>query len=371
MIDFVGRQALSAAPTGSKQCTICERERMADSDVTIDELPLESAGQRLRRAREAAGLSLGDVAARTKIAERHLASVEESRFGALASRTYAVGFARAYARSVALDEAEIAQAVREELAESDASKAAVPKVDAFEPGDPARVPGSRLAWAAGLGAVLVIICVFVFWRGFFSPAVSLPELTAETQAEASGSAAPVVATAPAGGPVVFTATAPGIWVKFYDSAGKTLLEKQLAQGESFTVPADANGPLIRTARPDALAITVGGRPVPALRDKATNVRDVPVTAAALLARSAPAVVPGAPASAAPAAATAPVQPALPARPAATAPLLPRAVQPSPAPRPAPTSTPVPASTPTPAAPAAAQAPPPAAVAPAEPSTVSN
>ncbi len=65
---------------------------MAEAHEDVAELPLDPAGVRLRRAREAAGLSRADIAARTKIAERHLASIEEGNFAALASRAYAVGF---------------------------------------------------------------------------------------------------------------------------------------------------------------------------------------------------------------------------------------------------------------------------------------
>lgn len=252
---------------------------------------MESVGARLRRSREKADLTLGDIASRTKIAERHLASIEESRFGDLASRTYAVGFARAYAREVGLDEGQVAQAVRDELAETDRAHAAA-KADAFEPGDPARVPGSGIALVAGLCAVVAIALVAIFWRSFFSPAASLPELTTENEAVAAASAAPPSA-APAvapDGPVVFTALAPNIWVKFYDAAGNQLMQKLMVLGESYTVPADANGPMIRTARPDALRVTVGGRNLPRLADEAVSIKDVPVSAAALLARAAPAPV---------------------------------------------------------------------------------
>jgi transcriptional regulator with XRE-family HTH domain len=339
---------------------------MAEQDVQFEETPVDTVGTRLRKAREAAGLSLGDVAARTKIAERHLLSIEQSRFEALASRTYAVGFARAYARAVALDEAQIAEAVREELAASDMARQPR-QVDAFEPGDPARVPGSRLAWLAALSAAVVIVFVFVYWRSFFSPAVPLPELTAP-EATASATAVPTAGPAPpppaAGAPVVFTALQPDIWVKFYDAAGNQLMQKQMGQGESYTVPADANGPMIRTARPDALQITVGGRIVPKLDERSVSVKDVPVTAAALLARGAapPATAPTAPApqpSASPqAAATLSPSP----RPSAAA---------SPAPRPSPTAAARRPAAPSPApaipAPAATSAPP-AAV---ETSPVSN
>lgn len=344
---------------------------MADRDIPDDELPLESAGSRLRSAREAAGLSLGDVAARTKIAERHLSSIEQSRFEALASRTYAVGFARAYARAVGLDEVQIAQAVRDELAAADNVRQPTP-VDVFEPGDPARVPGSRLAWVAALGAIAVIGFVFVFWRSFFSPAVSLPELTAprESPTAVSTSGAPAAPRASASTPVVFTATVPDVWVKFSDAAGNQLMQKQMAQGESYTVPANANGPLLRTARPDALQITVGGRIVPKLSDRPVSLKDVPVSAAALLGRAVPAPSARAlatqPSAVAPANAPSPAtQPSAAARPAASP--APTAQRRQAEPSPSPAASPLPAA----AAPVPALAVEPAAVAPPETSTVSN
>ena len=59
------------------------------------------------------------------------------------------------------------------------------------------------------------------------------------------------------------------------------------------MPADATQPMLRTGRPDALAITVGGRPIPKLAETLQTVSDVPVTAAALLARGRPAAAPAA------------------------------------------------------------------------------
>ena len=250
------------------------------------ELPLEGVGPRLRRAREMAGLSRADIAARTRIADRHLVSIEEGQFAALASRTYAIGFSRSYARAVGLNESEVTRAVNEEL-DLAGSRSIRNAKATFEPGDPTRVPSARTAWVAALGAVLVVLAGFFFWRSFYSPAVSLPPLLPDKEAAAApqAQAAQNPAAAPqAQGPVVFTAREDGVWVRFYDAAGNQLLQKVMAQGESYSVPADANGPMIRTARPDALAITVGGKPVPVLSDKQQIVSDVPVTAAALLAR---------------------------------------------------------------------------------------
>ena len=75
------------------------------------------------------------------------------------------------------------------------------------------------------------------------------------------------------------------WVKFYDADGERLYEAQMDEGDSFTVPADAEGPQVWTGRPYALAITVGGRSVPKLSEVDEVIKDVPITAEALLARA--------------------------------------------------------------------------------------
>lgn len=336
---------------------------MAEQDQPQQEqAPIASVGTQLRLAREAAGLNRADVSARTKIAERHLATIESGNFAGLASATYAVGFSRAYARAVGLDEAEVAKAVRAEMGAVDETNER-PLVQTFEPGDPARVPASGIAWAAALGAILVIGAVFFFWRSYYSPAVSLPDLIAPKAPQAATSVAPVRAApaAPAAqGSVVFTALDERVWVKIYDASGKQLLQKEMARGESFTLPPDAAGPLIRTARPDALAITIGGRPVPRLAERQTSIADVPVSAAALLARTLPAgAAPAQAPTQAVAAAAVPAprpsmaapapRPASPASRSTAAPPRPRPTQaPAPIPTPVPQPTPAaPAPTPTP------------------------
>lgn len=248
-------------------------------------LPLDSAGMRLVRAREAAGLSRAQVAAETKIPERHLAAMEQGNFAALPARTYAVGFSRSYAKAVGANEAEIVAAVREELA-GQIGEPAHRGVPAFEPGDPARVPSAGLTWLALLLALgLVVAGLFFGWKSYFAPGGSLPSLIAEETPAPVAAPVPSQAAAPApAGPVVFTATAPGIWVKFYDGAGQQLLQKELALGESWTVPAGLPDVKLWTARPEALAITIGGQPVAPLSNVQQMVKDVPVTAAALLAR---------------------------------------------------------------------------------------
>jgi transcriptional regulator with XRE-family HTH domain len=266
-------------------------------------------GDQLRAAREAQGLSLSDISAQTRVAERHLISIEENRFAQLAAPTYAVGFSRAYARAVGLDEAEIVARVRRQLDAQPQARAA--PTASFEPGDPARVPPSRIAWLAGLSALVVVGLLVVYWSNFLSPEGTLPSLlpSGSRTAAPRGVSAPARTVAPppvaAIGPVVLTASAPRVWIKVTDGGGKQLLQKELGEGESWTVPAEADAPQLRTARPDQLRITVAGRAIPPLGDKPEVISGVLLTPVALSARSsaaqtpptpAPAVTPGNPQS---------------------------------------------------------------------------
>ena len=89
---------------------------------------------------------------------------------------------------------------------------------------------------------------------------------------------------------MLTATAP-VWLRVYDKANKVLLQKEMAVGETFTVPADADTPMVRTGRADALKVTIDGREIPPLGPPEKTVRDVVLTAAALAARPAPVAPP--------------------------------------------------------------------------------
>ena len=276
-----------------------------EEDVEVEEAPpqFERVGDRLRATREAKGLSIEQVAGETRIPQRHLETLEAGNFVDLPSRTYAIGFSRTYARTLGLDEREVTDQVRAELAEGNPQVAEKPA--RFEPGDPARVPGRGLAWFALLAAVLLIGGIFAFYRSYFSPGMGpapLEEPAAEVAGQGSTDAAttPQPAGQPTGGPVVFTSDdAEGSWVRFYDGEGNRLYEGVLAKGQTFTVPADAKDPQIRTGKPYALSITVSGRPVPKLSEKDEVLSDVPVSAAALLARETPPA--SSPASPAPAA----------------------------------------------------------------------
>lgn len=262
-------------------------------DLGYEEGPPEigGIGAQLKAAREARGLTLEQVAAETRIPQRHLVTIEAGNFAALPARTYAIGFTRTFAKAVGLNESEVADRVRAELdAQETGPRARVP---GFEPGDPARVPSRALGWIMALAVVLVLAGLFVVFRPYFSPAAELPSLVEQQEAEQTAAERPAqrpaTDAANASGPVVFTALDEA-WVRFYTPEG-TLSEMLMAPGDSYTVPADASQPMLRTGRPDALQITVGGRPVPKLSEDEQVVSDVPVSAQALLARGRPAPSP--------------------------------------------------------------------------------
>lgn len=256
-----------------------------------------SVAVRLVAARQALGLSASEVALRTRVTLRHIAALEAGDYNAMPGRPYAIGFAKAYARVVGLGGAEIADAVRSEL-QGSAPRLEPKMLNQFEVGDPAKTPTRLVAWLALLLVGAILAMGGIFWRSYYAPAVSLPSLVREP---APSAAVPpqredlplkAATTQPPGnGPVVFTSLEEGIWVKFYDGQGQQLMQKQLAKGETYTLPGDAVGPQIWTGRPDALSITIGGQPIPRLAEAEKVMKDVPVDAASLRARPA-APVPG-------------------------------------------------------------------------------
>lgn len=150
---------------------------MSETQDEQQELPLVGAGARLLAGREAAGISRAAIAARTRISERVIAQMEAGRFDALPSRTYAVGFARSYARTVGIDETMIVDMVRRELGYAPPSEVAA--IASTEPGDPARVPTARFAWWLAFAALVLAAGGLYVWRTYWAPSMALPSLLPE------------------------------------------------------------------------------------------------------------------------------------------------------------------------------------------------
>jgi cytoskeletal protein RodZ len=268
---------------------------MADEELaTQGELAITRTGDRLRLAREAAGLSLADIATRTRITQRHLAAIEKSDFSELPGRTYVTGFARAYARAVDLPEAEIGAAVRREL--EDDAYGSRPLYEAYEPTDPARLPTARLTWTLVI-VTLLLASAYGVWR-FLSVEPDEALIAAQNRA-ADASEAPQsdATTAPAtkaaagqsavaaNAPVVLTGVSE-VWIGFDDAKGKTENWRTLDAGETYQVPpAYIEQFTLRTSIPQALKVTVGGRDIGPIGAPDTLVKGVSLKPADLVARA--------------------------------------------------------------------------------------
>jgi len=219
---------------------------------------IASIGERLRLAREAKGMSLDDIANRTRIPIRHLQHIESEEWDALPAATYAIGFTRNYANAVGLDGAELAAELRERIG---GPRSRAPATQYYEQADPARVPPRSLAIGAAILA-MILAAAYFFWPDAAAdgPAeVPILEVGApQGPAPATQAAAPAVTPqAAAGRPVTLTATGE-VWLRVSDGPdGPILFSGSLAAGQTFAVPASAQRPVIRTGRPQLLRAAVG------------------------------------------------------------------------------------------------------------------
>ncbi|MGY4398028.1 cytoskeleton protein RodZ [Sphingomonas sp. UYAg733] len=300
----------------------------------------KTAGERLRDAREAQGLSLAEIAARTRIPIRQLEAIETSNFAALPSVTYSVGFAKAYARAVGMDEVAIAREVR---SQNDTGVRRT-EYEAYEINDPARTPTGGVVVVTAVLAVLLLIAAGLW----FGTNLFRGEGSAPASPMAEGGAVPMAPVAnptpaaPAGGQVTLVAT-DDIWLRIYDATGKTLFQNTMKPGDRYDVPADANGPMINIGRPDKLQILLNGSQLPPLGDGRLAIKDIGISAAALKGRVNGVSVPVA-------------APTSRATPTATATRIPLAFTTQRRPETSPTGVPTPAASATPPAPSAPSTP---------------
>lgn len=258
-------------------------------------------GERLRAAREALGLDLSEIAARTRIPQRHLEAIEAGSYAGLPSITYAAGFAKAYARTVNADEVAIARDVRAELGQIE-RPVLTPEYPLQEP---SRAAPGGIVWF-GVIAALVLVAAIGIWygtdwfRGGASQGDGLVQQLESTPTPTPVAVAPTpTPTIPAVEHVTLVARGPA-WIRITDAAGKRIAEKELAAGERYEVPDDADHPRIRTGRPDQLQVLLNGSEVAPLGTR-VEVVEAELTSTALRGRGQPNATPSATPSAAAAA----------------------------------------------------------------------
>lgn len=263
-----------------------------DEELVQSDVP--TVGERLRAAREEKKLSLEDIAAQTRIPQRHLEAIEAADWDRLPAPTYTVGFAKNYAGAVGLDRTEIGEQIREEMG---SQRFAAAQAEVFEPADPARTMPKSLV----IGAVAAVVLLVAIMSWLNSRALSGPD---DTPANQPAAAAPAQAPRPAApapaaaqGAVVLMATGPA-WIQVTDQGG-TLFSGELQAGQSYAVPPTATAPMLKAGKPEALVVKVGSATAPQVGPSGEVASNVSLKPADLM-RGGPQAAPAPPApSAAP------------------------------------------------------------------------
>ena len=240
-----------------------EVEDPVNEELVEGDVP--TVGDRLKVAREEKGLSLEDIAAQTRIPQRHLESIEVGDWEKLPAPTYTIGFAKSYASAVGLDRTEIGDQLREEMG---GQRFASSQAEVIEAADPARTMPKWLVISAVIAVILLIIIMSMLNRrslerqseaGSNAPAAVAPASPPAAVPVQQPAALPAPEAA-ARGPVVLAAIAP-VWIQVTDQ-GKTLFEGMLQPGQTYSVPTTAAEPLLKAGKPEALKVTVASAVAP-------------------------------------------------------------------------------------------------------------
>jgi cytoskeletal protein RodZ len=192
-------------------------------------------GDRLREARLAKGLTLGDIAARTKISPPSLTAMERNAFGRLPGGVFRRAYVRAFAAEVGLDPEALVRDYRARY-----EPEVVP-----EPSAPRRfvMPDHLRGWPGAVASAVVGLVV-VLW---LSPeGAPRPE---ETRAAAS-EAAPAADAATAGSAIAEAAEPPDVVFAEGDNSDAPLrLRLRLSNTSWISVYADGQRVVYRLAQP--------------------------------------------------------------------------------------------------------------------------
>ena len=161
----------------------------------------EEIGQTLREARQAAGLTLKDIADAIRIRPIYLQAIESAQFELLPALPQTVGFTRAYAKYLEVDVEKPLLRLGEEVNET------IGQVDYSEPELPwTMVSYRRIAWVAG-GAVLGLALAALLVVDLGPPPGELAVVSFEAEKAALAAAsAPRAVKTPAAGNVLLPST---------------------------------------------------------------------------------------------------------------------------------------------------------------------
>lgn len=230
-----------------------------ESPVQVSSGAYEGVGNSLKVVRERQGLSLVDVAARTRIRRQHLQAIEEGRFIELPGPVYITGFLRTYAEMLGVDAEQVVNGFQQE---SDLARQRQDLVFPM-PRPEARTPRFVLV----LAALAVAVGAYALWYRYQETFRSGAELVKAvpsrlanlvpppTPIMATPRPAPQIATAPAAAP----ATPPAPTTAPAAPPAPMIAAAPVAPAAAATIPA----PLPAQAQAPAAAPAPAPMPAPA------------------------------------------------------------------------------------------------------------
>jgi len=217
-------------------------EQLSTRDAQPPIVDSERPGSRLRAAREAAGLSVDDVAQQLKLAPRQVRALEEESFEELPGRTFSRGFMRNYARLLNLDAqdllAQLPQTVQAPL-QAPSLRATATTIAELPTGKPAKSGFARWLIPLVLVACVVGAAAYEWYRnGFTLASEPYQKVTAAPRKLAA------VAVSQLPNPLANTAPIQPAAVDVSISAGSN--GSEATSSSAMTAPAETDAPLILT-----------------------------------------------------------------------------------------------------------------------------
>jgi len=217
-------------------------------------------GADLRTARERAGFSLPDLAARTRIPQRTLRAIEENDFSKIPPGIFARSFIRTYAQEVGVDPGEaiahyrsMTEPVMEDAGDQDGEVVEERRSRSFVPD----FSESRPGWGYALIAAVLLIGLIGVNR--YASQDEQPEAVAAgpiPRVEKPADSTTPVATTGGGIQMELRAQAP-CWVRAVVD-GQLVVARLMQPGESETLSAQRDI-TVRVGDPAALSYSVNGR----------------------------------------------------------------------------------------------------------------
>ena len=261
--------------------------------MTITHSAGSAAGERLKRAREASGISLADISARTRLPIRVLETLESGEWDKLGPPVFVRGQARGYARvlGICIDNEALPSPFTTTQIPSLVSHAHVPRY---------RYVAENLARRA-VYAILTVALVVPVWlatrsnHGDNGPAVESLDV-APSQAQIDDTAvaprtpmvaslAPIASAAQAAAPLRLE-VAGDSWVQLFDSDGKAVEEGMLHAGDTRDVQPSQVARLV-LGNASSVQVMLRGQPVDLTPYTRANVARFTLSSDGSLAPSAP------------------------------------------------------------------------------------